>query len=190
MRKTGNSLILVFAGLAVGVGMGVLLLVSCGLGGYLIGSRLLKSDSGNESLSIVGAEAPDFRLTTVYGESLRLSELRSQAVMVNFWASWCGPCVEEMPIIQAYSENYDPDLIVLGVNADEPRRDVVDFVELNNLSFPILLDPDSRVQDLYNIRAYPTSFFIDPEGIVRAVHVGSLTESLLDGYLEEIGVGK
>ena len=190
MRKASGNLLLVFGGLAIGVGLGVLLLVSCGLGGYLIGSLLVKSEKQDVSQTIVGMEAPEFKLTTIYGESMRLSELRTRAVMLNFWASWCGPCVEEMPTLQAYSEKYEQDLIILGINADEPRSDVVGFVEQHSLSFTILLDPDSRIQDLYSIRAFPTSYFIDQEGVVRAVHIGSLSESLLVGYLEKIGVGK
>ncbi|OGO61199.1 MAG: hypothetical protein A2032_04740 [Chloroflexi bacterium RBG_19FT_COMBO_49_13] len=190
MRKAGNNLLLLLAGLAVGIGLGVLLLVSCGLGGYLISSQVVKSGAEDETLPKVGMEAPDFRLTSIYGESMRLSELHSRAVMLNFWASWCGPCVDEMATLQAYAEKYAQGLIILGINADEPRRDVVDFVEQHSLSFPILLDPDSRVQNLYNIRAFPTSYFIDQDGFVRAFHIGVLSASLLDGYLEEIGVGE
>lgn len=178
------------AGLGVSLALGAVLLVSCGLGGYLLGARVLNLNQGETSTLAVGAQAPDFQMTTIYGETMRLSDLRTQAVMLNFWATWCGPCVEEMPTLQLISEKYEQELIILGVNADEPRSDVVDFTEENSLTFPILLDSDSRIQDIYHIRAFPTSYFIDAEGVIRAVHIGSLTGSLLDDYLAEIGVGK
>ena len=190
MQKSGNNILLVFAGLAIGVGLGFLLLASCGLGGYMIGARLVNSGSNEDAQPKVGSVAPDFKLTTIGGEPMRLSELRSQAVLLNFWATWCGPCVEEMAIIQSYSEEYAQDLIVLGINADEPLRKVSSFVDQHGLSFPVLLDPDSRIQDLYSVRAFPTSYFIDTEGTIRAIHIGLLSESLLVGYLEQIGVGE
>lgn len=190
MQKSGNNILLVFAGLAIGVGLGFLLLASCGLSGYLIGARVVNSGSHEDEQPKVGSVAPDFKLTTISGEPIRLSELRSQAVILNFWATWCGPCVEEMAIIQSYSEEYAQDLIVLGINADEPLRKVSSFVDQHGLSFPVLLDPDSRIQDLYKVRAFPTSYFIDTEGTIRAIHIGLLSESLLVGYLEQIGVGE
>lgn len=165
-------------------------MASCGLGAYLLGSRLAGSGAENSSGLGEGSEAPDFLVTSIDGESIRLSDLRQKAVMLNFWATWCGPCVEEMPLLQAYAEKYSQDLVILGINADEPRRDVVKFVEDHGLTFPVFLDPDSRVQDLYNIHAFPTSFFIDREGVIRGFHIGSLSESLLDGYLQDIGVGE
>ena len=187
--STTNSLLIV-GGIAVVLGIGTLLMIGCLLGGYLVGARLVNSDTEDKTQSLIDVEAPDFQLSTITGETLQLSELQSKAVMVNFWASWCNPCVAEMPTLQAFSEKYHQDLIILGVNANESQRDVVGFVEQAGLTFPILLDPGSKVEDLYHIRAFPTSFFIDQEGIVRAVHIGTLSESLLDGYLEQIGVGK
>jgi thiol-disulfide isomerase/thioredoxin len=190
MSKSHSNLLLVIAGLAVGLGVGGLFLVGCGLGGYLIGSRVLRTVKVQNAQSSIGTTAPDFMVTSIYGDSMRLSDLSGRPIMLNFWASWCGPCVEEMPILQAFSERYSNELMILGINADEPREDVLDFVEQNELTFPMLMDPDSRIQDLYRIRAFPTSYFIDQNGIIRAVHIGTLSEALLDRYLEQIGVSE
>jgi peroxiredoxin len=190
MSGSSRTLVLVLAALGGAVILGAAVLVSCGVGGYLLGARVLNANPVVSSQLAVGTQAPDFQMTTIYGETMKLNDLRSKAVMLNFWATWCGPCVEEMPTLQSYFEKYGQELVIIGVNADEPRSDVVDFTEDNSLTFPIVLDPDSRIQDLYKIRGYPTSYFIDAQGVIRAVHIGSLSETLLDEYLAEIGVGK
>lgn len=189
MNKTENNILLVLSGLAVSIGLGILLLVSCGLSGYFVGKGLIRSGYDDKVQTQVGSTAPDFRLTTVFGESIHLSELPNRAILLNFWATWCAPCVEEMALLQIYSEKYPTELIILGINADEPLRDVANFVELNNLTFPVLLDPDSRVQDTYGIRAFPTSYFLNQDGVIRSVHIGLLSDSLMGDYLEQIGVG-
>jgi peroxiredoxin len=190
MLRSRRPLLLLLGGLGLALGLGVFVLVSCGLGGYLLGSRAVRSDNNSGSSLQAGMEAPDFQMTTIYGKTQHLSDLRSQPVLLNFWATWCGPCVVEVPILQSYADKYAQELVIVGVNADEPRSDVLDFTEDHALTFPIVLDPDSSIQDLYRIRAFPTSYFIDAQGIIQAVHIGSLTSELLDDYLAEIGVGK
>ena len=139
---------------------------------------------------VQGAPAPDFQLTNLEGESVRLSELEGRVVLLNFWATWCGPCRVEMPAIQARYEAYaDKGLVVLAVNFDEPREDVVDFRDELELTFPMLLDPGAAVQRLYGILGYPTSFFVDRDGVIRVHHIGVMTEQQLDRYLTELDLG-
>lgn len=135
----------------------------------------------------VSAPAPDFSLAAGSGDRVKLSEARGRPVLLNFWATWCPPCKQEMPLLQQASETY-PDLLVLAVDNDETAEAVAQFVRTNRLTFPVLLDPGGAVNNLYQLRGYPTSFFIDAAGIVRAAHVGQLTETTLQGYLTTIGV--
>lgn len=122
----------------------------------------------------VGAQAPDFTLTTLEGRTVQLSALRGQAVLVNFWATWCPPCRAEMPALeQVYRAYRDQGFVVLAVNAsDQDGGDVPAFVAAYGLTFPILLDQDGAVQRRYQVEAFPTSFFIDRRGVVQDVVVG------------------
>lgn len=134
----------------------------------------------------VGALAPDFTLQTVSGDSLSLSDLRGQVVLINFWATWCGPCRLEMPAIQARYN--DGGFAVLAVNFDESAPQVQTFVDEFEITFPALLDPGGNVQELYRVRGYPTTFFVDADGVIRVVHIGGMSEEQLDTYLAQMGV--
>ncbi|HEY4718612.1 MAG TPA: redoxin domain-containing protein [Anaerolineales bacterium] len=134
----------------------------------------------------VGALAPDFALQTLQGDRASLSVLRGQVVLVNFWATWCGPCRLEMPAIQA-SYNHGG-FAVLAVDFNEPAQQVQTFVDELGLSFPILLDPGGSVQELYRVRAYPTSFFVDAAGVIQIMHIGEMSADTLEAYLIQMGV--
>lgn len=136
----------------------------------------------------IGAQAPDFALRDLRGNEIRLSEFRGRTVLLTFWATWCGPCRLEMPAFEdRYQELKDDGFIVLGVNYDEPVEDVRTLRDELGLSFPLLLDPGGSVQRLYRIRGYPSSIFVDPQGVVRVVHIGLITEGQLRDYLVELG---
>lgn len=138
-----------------------------------------------------GALAPGFSLENVRGEVIDLDDLLGQPVLINFWATWCAPCRIEMPIIQDRFERYEEDgLVVLAVDFDEPMEDVTFFGDELGLTFELLLDPGGNIQSLYRILGYPTSFFVDRDGLIRAQHIGVLTEGQLDNYLGEIGLGE
>ncbi len=124
--------------------------------------------------------APEFGLETLEGEMVHLSDFRGQAVMINFWATWCPPCRFEMPMLESAWRKYkDQGFVILGVNTGERvragrlREEVQFFVDQMGLTFPILLDAEDRVADLYNLRAYPTSFFISPDGELVAARRGA-----------------
>lgn len=137
-----------------------------------------------------GSLAPGFSLENVRGEVVDLDELLGQPVLINFWATWCAPCRIEMPFIQDRFEKFQEDgLVVLAVDFDEPKDDVAFFGEELGLTFELLLDPGGKIQSVYRILGYPTSFFVDPEGMIRVKHIGVMTEGQLDDYLGEIGVG-
>ncbi len=136
----------------------------------------------------IGAQAPDFALRDLEGNEVRLSDYRGKTVLLTFWATWCGPCRLEMPAFEErYLELKDDGFTVLGLNYDEPVEDVSGFRDELGLSFPLLLDPGGSVQRLYRIRGYPSSIFVDPQGVVRVVHIGLITEGQLSDYLVELG---
>lgn len=136
----------------------------------------------------VGNQAPDFELLSLSGDRVRLDDQRGKPVLINFWATWCAPCVLEMPNIQKYYEKFPGEFVVLAVNAGESQEAVKRFVADMGLTFDILLDRGGKVQELYHIQGYPTSFFLDREGRIRAYHIGMLTEEQLAGYLLQVGV--
>ncbi|WP_150912998.1 TlpA family protein disulfide reductase [Marinobacter halotolerans] len=117
--------------------------------------------------------APDFTLKSRSGENLRLEDFRGQVVMLNFWASWCGPCRQEMPLMDNIYEQYkDLGFTVLAVNVDENREEAHRFLDKVPVSYPILYDPESRVSEQYNVQAMPTTVMIDRNGKARFVHYG------------------
>lgn len=135
----------------------------------------------------IGAQAPDFALRDLEGNESRLSDYRGSTVLLTFWATWCGPCRLEMPTFEdRYQELKDDGFTVLGLNYDEPVEDVSAFRDELGLSFPLLLDPGGSVQRLYRISGYPTSIFVDAQGVVRVVHIGLITEGQLHDYLVEL----
>jgi peroxiredoxin len=163
-------------------------------GGFGRGAEPQSEQSGLEAsleaAPVVGAPAPDFSLIDTRGQPIRLHGLRGQYVLINFWATWCGPCRIEMPALQSRHQRFwDMGLMVLGVNFDEAASAVRAYGEELGLSFPLLLDPGAEVQQLYRMRGYPVSFFVDREGIIRIHHIGVMTEGQLDGYLAELGIG-
>lgn len=144
--------------------------------------------AGSSIAPMVGSLAPDFELAALGGGRVRLSDLRGRAVLVNFWATWCDPCRLEMPDLQDRADRFADRLVVLGVNFDEPESDVRAFAEELDLTFPLLLDPGAEVQELYRVLGYPTSVFIDQAGVIRALHVGIMSPTQLDGYLADLGL--
>jgi peroxiredoxin len=134
-----------------------------------------------------GAFPPAFTLPSLEGDSIALADYRGQPILLNFWATWCPPCVEEMPAIQAAYESHAREgLVVLAVNSGETADVVEDFQLDAGFTFPILLDSDDRVSEDYNIEYLPTSFFVDVEGIIRVKVEEGMSESDLRRNLEEI----
>lgn len=157
--------------------------------GYLIilGNSVNKKQAGSGPPEI-GQPIPDFELETLGGGNLRLGQYQGQAVIVNFWGTWCPPCVQEMPLLEAVYSREQPGLMILGVNEQDSPEDARRFIADNNINFPILIDEGSLVAEQYLVRGFPTTFFVDSEGVLRAQHIGGVDEELLSGYLIEIGI--
>ena len=134
----------------------------------------------------VGETAPDFTVADLDGNAVKLSDFRGKPVILNFWATWCAPCRVEMPEFQAvFEENQAAGLEILAVNRDETRDQVVDFFAEFGLTFTPLLDQGALVAEQYQVFNMPTTYFLDENGVVTAVHRGPLVSSQLDGYLEQ-----
>jgi cytochrome c biogenesis protein CcmG, thiol:disulfide interchange protein DsbE len=142
------------------------------------------------SSPLVGKPAPDFTLSTLDGTEISLSKYSGQPVLINFWASWCLPCREEMPeLVRSYEAHKAEDLMILGVNLtySDPFPDVQAFANEFNVTFPVLLDEDGTVsQKLYPVIGLPTSVFINRDGIIARVQVGKMTGQQIDQYIAEI----
>lgn len=132
--------------------------------------------------------APDFELTSLDGDIVALSDYRGTAVMINFWAIWCAPCRDELPLIQAVADRHEDELVILAVNTGEDRTNVYHFVNEFNYDLVFLLDPSNSLASKYGVRGLPTSVFIDEEGLIQARHIGLLNELLLSDYLSQVGV--
>ena len=127
----------------------------------------------------LGRPAPDFTLATLEDAPVQLSALRGQVVIVNFWASWCAPCINEMPRLAQWEQTHGADgLRVLGVDTlfQDSRQSVSDFVKQTGATYQILLDDSGTTAKQWGARQLPRSFVIDREGVVRYVRVGELTD--------------
>ncbi len=122
----------------------------------------------------LGKPVPDFTLNTLNGDSVRLSSLRGKVVLINFWATWCGYCVYEMPDLQALHEMYEGEVVVLAVNVREAPDSVARFIETNGYSFTVLLDADGKVTRAYMVSGLPTTFVVDRKGVLSSSRVGAM----------------
>ncbi|WP_281252227.1 thiol-disulfide oxidoreductase ResA [Sediminibacillus massiliensis] len=137
----------------------------------------------------VGEEAPNFKLERLNGEGgqLSLDDLEGKGVMLNFWATYCGPCKEEMPYMQSlYPEYKEKGVEIVAVSLDSTDLVVNRFVDQYELSFPILRDNNNQVLELYDVGELPSTLFINPEGKVVEKVSGALTLDRLEGYLQQI----
>ena len=169
----------------------MLLILGQGLA-WIFASRIKAdaSTTGEIAQPYEGFLAPDFELTAATGDTLRLSDLRGKAVILNYWASWCPPCRAEMPAFQAIHQVYqDSGLVVLGINAanQDDSIQAQEYIAEMNLTFPILYDASGTAQDLYAVSALPSTFFIDRAGIIKAVVIGGpIAKAMLDIHALEI----
>ncbi len=134
----------------------------------------------------VGNLAPDFETITETGEPISLSDLRGQIVLLNFWATWCGPCRIEMPEFHRQFERHSNDgFTILAVNNSETAEDLAGFREEFGLTFPLGMDEDSAIQKQFSIFSYPSTFVIDRNGVILARHFGPLTAEQIEHLLNQ-----
>jgi peroxiredoxin len=138
------------------------------------------------SSGLTGQAAPDFVLKSTAGTNLRLSEFRGDVVMINFWATWCGPCRQEMPLLDdLYTRYQRVGFNLLGVNIDDDSGRALQMVDELGVSFPVLFDEKKEVSKLYQVDAMPVTVLVDRHGTVRHVHHG-YKPGYEENYLTEI----
>ena len=130
--------------------------------------------------------APDFTLKSKDGKNIRLSDLRGQVVLLNFWASWCGPCRQEMPVLDEIHNKYKSlGFSVLGINLDAKSKKAIKYLKNTPVTFPVLYDPKGDVSSQYGVQAMPSTVIIDRDGNVRHLHEGYKT-GYGDDYKKQI----
>ncbi|MEA2652385.1 MAG: cytochrome c biosis protein CcmG, thiol:disulfide interchange protein DsbE [Chloroflexota bacterium] len=157
------------------------LLVAALLGAYLLSRNPVHAPTA------VGNPAPDFAVADLDGNPIRLADLRGRPVVVNFWASWCGPCVEEFPLLRAAAADHATDgLVVIGIVWDDRSEAARDFMARNGATWAAAMDPGERVARDYGILGPPETYFIDRDGIITARQIGQISAASLDEKLATI----
>ena len=127
------------------------------------------------------AKVIDFTVKDLDGREVQLSSLRGQVVLVNFWATWCSPCKEEMPVLQAfYQVHQDKNFLLLGVNVSDDAEDAARYMAENSFTFPVWSDPPGNTLMDLGLRGLPASILVDAEGNLRWFWLGPVTEEILD----------
>ncbi|MCI0475573.1 MAG: TlpA family protein disulfide reductase [Anaerolineales bacterium] len=175
-------------GVAALIGALLLVLGACSLiPTNLIG--VTRDASGRPSVARVGELAPEIDLLTLSGERVVLSQLVGKPVLVNFWATWCGPCRQEFPALVRKSKQYqDQGFVILAINTQDPNSDqgVLNFAQNTLVTFPVARDRDERFARAYNVRGLPTSVFIDRAGIIRDIVSGAMDDAYIDKQFAKI----
>lgn len=148
-----------------------------------------QSNADSQSETSESVLATDFEVTLVTGETVKLSDYRGKKVLLNFWATWCGPCVQEMPAFQKLSEDYPDDIVILAVNCGDSESDVKDFVNENGYTFNIAIDESLEVSSLYPTSSIPLTLIIDEEGyVIYGSYGASDADTMYELYKEELGL--
>lgn len=167
------------------LGLGFLLIVASTF--YILKENSLQSDFSTVPVQVNFA-APELTLTDSQGTTHSLADYRGQVVLVNLWATWCPPCKEEMPALQAfYNKHADQGFTIVAINDGDPTADVLQFIKDYQLTFPVWLDPTYiATEQAFKTLNLPSSFVIDRTGTVRLMWVGGISRKMLDKYVPAI----
>ena len=149
-----------------------------------------KAGSGIPVGTAVGEPAPDLILHTVDGQGIKISDYKGKVVLVNAFASWCGPCRTETPELVKVYEAHKEDVQWIGLNFGEDKAAIEAYRDDFLVPYPLILDPDGRIAEFYRPIGLPTSYFIDPDGIIRYVHTGPITQDFVESLIADLQAGR
>jgi peroxiredoxin len=178
-----------------------LILVACGAGAgttasgsppqgsvphvIAVDSKLLDT-TGATDLPQIGQPAPDFEYTLSDGTTHKLSDLHGKKVLVNFWATWCAPCLEEMPALQKSLQSYGDTVVILGVNKLEQAAVIGPFADQHQISFPLIANPAGDISDRYGAKNIPVSYFINSDGTIGFQRIGLMPYDFMILHLDQL----
>ena len=174
------------------------LIIVAGILALIFYFQVSSRDAAEDASSLEGLEvginageiAPDFTGTTLEGETIRLSDFRGKIVLLNDFASWCGPCIAETPhLVDLYNTEGD-DVIFIGLNIEETKSAVAAYRDEFNIPYPLVLNEDGTLTEIYRPIGLPTSWFIDSDGVVHYVHAGPMTTPMLQEALDAVREGR
>ena len=149
----------------------------------------VQSDEVVESGSVsVNSLSPIFSLPDISGITVRLDEYLGKVVVLNYWATWCAPCKEEMPILDQYGLEHPDSVVILGIAVGDSEESVRSYIDEMNISYPILIDKTGVVGSVYHVVGYPTTYFVDAKGIIRGKYIGLMTPRILQQNLIPLGI--
>jgi cytochrome c biogenesis protein CcmG, thiol:disulfide interchange protein DsbE len=167
---------------------GLIFLIGGLLVGAILGALILFSTIPFKKNLTVGSAVDEITFQGLKQTTMTLSQYRGKVVVLNFWATWCVPCQNELPLLQKYSDEFAGKIAVIGVNSQESETDVTNFLRIRKINFPVALDMNGEIIREFAIQGYPTTYFLDADGVIRAEHIGELREDLMLGYLQGAGM--
>ncbi len=173
---------------------GVLILAMVGGGAaYRVLQEQYKPQEQTSDQEEPAVQAPDFAVLDSEGNTVRLSDFAGKPVVVNFWATWCGPCKSELPAFDAAYHTYGDEIVFMMVNLTDGQRETVDgvkaFVSQNDYSFPVYYDTEYNASNAYGVYSVPLTVFITEDGNVQNAQIGAMSADVLEGYIQELTGG-
>lgn len=163
------------------------LLLALAVAGLLFTQKEAKNEFSPKSSAESKEPAPNFTLKIVKGKDFHLSDYKGKPILINFFASWCLPCREEMPVLEKIVHEYEPKGVVfLGIAVDDTEAKIKDFIARYGVTFPVGLDKTATIQKSFGIYGIPTTYFINKQGVINYSHSGSVTEELLHHELDKL----
>lgn len=160
----------------------VIFLAGVSIVALILSFLLFQEEENNESVvgTKLGQYAPDFETEYLNGTKFHLYELRGKPVILNFWASWCPPCVREMPTLDGFYLEHKDEILVIGINLGEKDQTIERFLKRVDVSFPIVKDKDHSIEKSYNLIIRPTTYFINEKGIIVDKRLGELKKEEIE----------
>lgn len=154
------------------------------LGAYTIGSSLFKEEAAAVE---IGTMAPDFKLGGLDDQVHELADYIGKPLVINFWGTFCPPCVNEMPALQRqYDKWKDAGVVVLGMNLSESKVTIKSFIDRFEIKFPIIIDNNHEIRKKYDVISYPTTFYVDETGVIQDIFVGEMSERDIENRIKKL----